>query len=120
VRWFDRVYGVYPNKNRKQAAHDAWRTLAPDVHLAERILADVQQRVSHGWVKFERRFIPHLVRYLHERQWDDTATGDPGVFEVDPHALLPHAWHCSTCDDVHEGTQQQERARVCLRPVGVA
>lgn len=32
----------------------------------------------------------------------------------DPHALLPHAWQCKTCGEIHEGTQGQWKARKCL------
>jgi hypothetical protein len=31
----------------------------------------------------------------------------------DPHANLPTAWHCPTCGELHEGTQEQGRKRVC-------
>jgi hypothetical protein len=31
----------------------------------------------------------------------------------DPHANFPTAWHCPTCGELHEGTQEQGRKRVC-------
>jgi len=36
--------------------------------------------------------------------------------EADPYADLPTAWQCKHCGDVHEGTQEQGRKGVCLRP----
>lgn len=115
VHWFDRIYASYPNKDRKQAASDVWRALEPDRALAETILADIQRRSRHGWVKFERRFIPQLQRYLRERQWEDEATGDPGVLEDDPYANMSWAWQCPKCGQIHEGTQAQSKARRCLK-----
>jgi uncharacterized protein YdaU (DUF1376 family) len=115
MRWFDRVYGAYPNKDRKQAANEVWRELGPDLKLAQEILSDIQRRVKNGWVKYERRSIPQLVRYLRERQWEDASSGNAGVLEDDPHALLPHAWQCMTCGEIHEGTAAQHKAGACLK-----
>lgn len=111
---FERVYAAYPNKDRKQLANDEWIRLNPSQALAEQILANVQSRVKAGWVKFERRFIPQLRNYLLERQWEDTPES-LAPFEDDPFAHLPHAWQCKTCGEVHEGTQEQGRLRVCQK-----
>lgn len=119
VRWFDRVYAVYPNKDRKQAANEAWIELSPDSATAKEILRDIQTRVKHGWVRLERRFIPQLRNYLKDRMWEDDASGDPGVFEDDPYARFPAAWQCSKCGEIHEGTQAQLRQKTCLKKLGV-
>jgi hypothetical protein len=37
-----------------------------------------------------------------------------------PETVLPHAWPCSTCGDVHEGTRDQARRLVCLKAVSVS
>jgi hypothetical protein len=121
VVWFDRVFQAYPRKDRKQAAVEAWVDLAPTEDLAATILADIQARLgsvspslsrsngrAHGrsdWVRIEGRFIPHLVRYLRERQWEDFVGQEvPPVYED---IETPHAWTCHTCGAVHEGTRSQ-------------
>jgi uncharacterized protein YdaU (DUF1376 family) len=115
VRWFDRIYGKYPNKDRKQAAMEAWIALGPDADTASAIYAAIERKLKAGWVRLERRFIPQT--YLVEREWEDaTPTDAPaGTFDEDPYARLPHAWQCAECGEVHEGTQEQGRQRVCLK-----
>jgi len=104
VRWFDRIYAAYPNKERKLAANEVWVALAPDLATAQAILADIQRRKSAGWVRFERRFIPHLVRFLGERQWEDDPESIAIFEENDPD---PHAWQCKKCGEIHEGSAAQ-------------
>jgi len=110
VRWFDRIYAAYPNKERKLAANEAWVQLAPDLATAQAILADIQRRMAAGWVRFERRFIPHLVRFLGERQWEDDLESIAIHEENDPE---PYAWQCKKCGEIHEGSVAQ-RGR-CLK-----
>jgi hypothetical protein len=110
LRWFERVYAAYPNKDRKLVANEAWIQLAPDLATAQAILTDIHRRKAAGWVRFERRFIPQLVRFLGERQWED----DP-----EPRAIHeenddgPYAWQCETCGEIHEGTAAERGT--CLR-----
>lgn len=113
IRWFDKVYGAYPNKDRKVEANRAWVELGPDLETAHAILGDVRTRVDAGWKRYERRFIPKLATYLAERMWEDANEGAQPVYEdtID----VPHAWHCSDCGEVHEGTAAQARAKACLR-----
>ena len=115
IAWFDRIYGAYPNKDRKVAANRAWLELGPDEPVATRILSNIEDRKRHGWVKFERRFIPLLATFLNDRMWEDVAEVGP-VHDDD--SVLPRAWQCRVCGEVHEGTAAQMSERVCLaRPV---
>lgn len=113
IRWFDRLYRIYPNKDRKIEANDAWIELAPDADLAAVIHADVQGRVTAGWAKYERRFIPQLRNYLKNHMWEDLKTEVETPWEEDQKQR--HAWTCQACGDVHEGTRAQ--AGSCLRTV---
>lgn len=116
LRWFDRVYAAYPNKDRKLAANEAWAELGPDLATAQAILADVQRRVKAGWVRFERRFIPQLVKFINERQWEDDQESVAIHEETDDGER--YAWSCK-CGQVHEGTAEQNRQRVCLKDAKV-
>jgi hypothetical protein len=110
VRWFDRVYAAYPNKDRKLAANEQWVLLAPDLATAQAILSDIQHRKQAGWVRLERRFIPLLVKFLAERQWEDDREVGPIYEETD---VGLHAWQCQKCDHIHEGTADQFRRGWC-------
>jgi len=110
VRWFDRIYAAYPNKDAKMKANEAWVALSPDLGTAQAILTDIERRKAAGWVRFERRFIPQLHRFLSERQWEDEANLPAIHEEIDD---IPQAWSCRTCGQIHEGTADQ-RGR-CLK-----
>jgi hypothetical protein len=109
--WFDRVYAAYPNKERKEKANREWINLNPDNELAGSILRDIQRRIAAGWVRLERRFIPQLSTFLHDRMWQDDADPVPFFDETSS----PHAWNCPTCGEIHEGTAAQMKAGRCLK-----
>lgn len=115
MSWFDKVYAIYPNKDRKVDANRAWIELSPDLATVQAIFTDVSTRVAAGWKKYERRFIPQLRNYLMERMWEDAPTGMAAIYEDDPYTNLPHAWQCRRCGGVHEGTAEQEKRRDCLK-----
>lgn len=108
---FDRVYAAYPNKERKEKANREWILLAPPPPVAQQILADIQRRVTAGWVRLERRFIPQLGTFLHDRMWEDDA--EPGPIYDEP--IGPTAWQCGACGEIHEGTSAQAKTRQCLK-----
>lgn len=113
LRWFDKVYAAYPNKDRKQPAVQAWVDLTPDLSLAQAILTNIEHRKRAGWVRFERRFIPQLVKFLTEKQWEDMAEAGP-IYDEDDSG--PHAWSCPTCGEIHEGSAAQHGR--CLKATG--
>lgn len=113
---FDRVYGVYPNKDRKEQANRAWVELWPSNELASTIYADIVRRKQAGWVKLERRFIPHLATYLRDRMWEDGGQELEPVYSddnPDPEKVR-HAWSCKVCGKVHEGTRAQRGQPLCV------
>lgn len=99
---FDRVYGVYPNKDRKEQANRAWVELWPSHHLAGTIYADIVRRMQAGWVKLERRFIPHLATYLRDRMWEDEVGVEPIDADDAERMKMTYAWTCQTCGEIHE------------------
>lgn len=107
VHWFDKIYAIYPNKDRKVEANRAWVELNPDLAAAQAILSDVTNRVKAGWKRFERRFIPQLRKYLDERMWEDAKQEPDAVFDEDPYKDFSTAWTCSKCGDIHQGTTAQ-------------
>ena len=38
---------------------------------------------------------------------------------ADPYENFPTAWQCSACGEIHEGTQEQGRRKVCLKALSV-
>lgn len=111
IRWFDKVYAIYPNKDRKLEANRVWIDLAPSLEVSQAIWGDINQRVKFGWQKFERRFIPQLRNYLQERMWEEDPTPIQAVYEDDS---VPLAWTCRACGQIHEGTRAQKRSGICL------
>lgn len=110
---FLRLSTLYPNKDRRRLAREAFEAAVSTPAQAEAVCADVARRVKSGWVRVERRFIPQLHRFLTERQWEDPVAVEDAD---DWTAALPHAWTCPKCGDYHEGTKQQKRAGWCPGP----
>lgn len=116
ILWFDKIYAIYPRKERKVEANRAWIDLAPDATTAQAIFNDVDARVRAGWKRYELRFIPQLKTYLSDRMWEDEKDGASAPFEDDVRQV-PHAWQCRICGDVHEGSREQAQQRPCLKRV---
>lgn len=69
---FERFYGLYPRKQKRPAAEQAWKKLAPDAELQQRILtALAKQANSIDWLKSGGQFIPHPASWLNGRRWED-------------------------------------------------
>lgn len=115
---FERLYAAYPNKARRALAEQVWATLQPGADLAAVILRDVERRTQNGWARCEPRFVPQLRNYLEERQWEEAESAATAPAD-DPSVRYPSAWSCSKCGEVHEGTHEQFRQRLCLAEVAV-
>lgn len=114
IIWFDKIYAVYPNKDRKEQANRAWCELGPSGELASTIYADVVRRTQAGWVKLERRFIPQLATFLRDRMWEDAATTEAYSDDNPDPEKVRHAWSCKVCGKVHEGTRAQRGQPLCV------
>jgi len=92
---------------------DVWLRSERTHKEATLILENIKLRLAAGWVRLERRFIPTLVRFLTERQWEDM----PMPEADDPWRSLPGSWQCKQCGDVHEGDAEAYRTKPCLKKV---
>lgn len=73
---FDSFWSIYPRKEGKQKAIQAWRKLKPDFPLREKIAESVKrQSRTEQWLK---GIIPHASTYLNGGRWDDEPVR-PGV-----------------------------------------
>lgn len=71
---FQDFWDVWPRKDAKMDAIQAWKKLNPDSVLIGRILADIEVRkVSKRWTKDDGEFIPYPATYLNKRRWEDEA-----------------------------------------------
>jgi predicted outer membrane lipoprotein len=69
---FERFWEVYPRRDAKAKARDAWKKLGPDSDLADRIVARVtEQAKSPKWLEDGGRFIPLPATYLNGERWQD-------------------------------------------------
>jgi hypothetical protein len=69
---FDRFWTDWPRKRKKGDALKAWKALAPDEALTERILAAVARaRASPDWRREGGRFIPYPATWLRALGWED-------------------------------------------------
>lgn len=69
---FEAFWAAYPRKVARQDAINAWRKLAPDQPLAERMIraVDTQSRSSQ-WTRDDGQFIPYPDTWISRRRWED-------------------------------------------------
>jgi len=69
---FADFWEVYPRKESKVKAINAWKKAEPDQETQSRILKDVVARkASEAWTKENGQYIPHPASYLNQRRWED-------------------------------------------------
>ncbi|MCF7537571.1 hypothetical protein [Pseudomonas petrae] len=69
---FDRFYKLYPRKQKRPAAEQAWKKLAPDADVQQQIIkALTKQATSIDWLKSGGQFIPHPASWLNGKRWED-------------------------------------------------
>lgn len=86
---FDAFWNAYPRKTAKKRAAKAWRQLAPDPQLLDRMLAALA--AQKAWDQWVRGIIPHPATWLNERRWEDERPPTPVVGRVDPGASAADA-----------------------------
>ena len=80
---FMRFWEVYPRKDSRQGAFEAWQNLNPSKELANKIIAHVLQRkILFEWTKSKGQYVPFASSFLSHRRWEDDLSGktryDPG------------------------------------------
>lgn len=113
---FERWWGVYPKKTKRQDALRAFKKLKPTPALVDAMLAALAwQATSLNWTKDGRQFCPYPATWLNARQWED----DRGSYQfaADPYAHLPYLWRCKTCGEIHEATRDRAQAGWCPKAV---
>lgn len=74
-RMFESFWEMYPNKKDKLKARKAWKKIAPDYELHQRILTAIEeQKQSDAW---KRGFIPMPSTWLNGERWNDEMTVEP-------------------------------------------
>ena len=69
---FERFWAAYPRRVAKGEARKAWRQLAPDDALTERICRALETaRGTEQWRREAGRFIPHPATWLRREGWED-------------------------------------------------
>lgn len=69
---FDNFWSIWPKREAKVKAVEAWNRIAPDAELQEKILAAVRfQAKANGPLARERQYIPYPASWLNGRRWDD-------------------------------------------------
>lgn len=72
IAGFIAFWKVYPKRKAKVTAQKAWKKLAPDQKLKERILADIaEKKKSEEWSEEGGKYIPYPATYLNQRRWED-------------------------------------------------
>lgn len=74
---FEKIYSVYPRKEAKGLARNAWMQLARNKALPKTdvILAAIARfSASHNWQRENGRFIPQLSNFLKGERWNDPLT----------------------------------------------
>jgi hypothetical protein len=66
---FEEFWRIYPNRNGKRKAFEAWRKLTSGEKATAE--ADVPRRLTMNWSGRETEKIPHASTYLNQHQWED-------------------------------------------------
>jgi hypothetical protein len=69
VDQFKAFWEVYPRKQKKDEAWDAWKKRRPPFEAV--MLALSWQIQSHDWVKQNRQFVPTPPAYINQGRWKD-------------------------------------------------
>ena len=67
---FDRFWLVYPRKDAKAKALQAWKKAKAD-NLADLIIADVTRRRIDDQQWANPQYIPYPATYINQRRWED-------------------------------------------------
>lgn len=72
---FDSFWNLYPRKDAKSKAKEAWaklETFGVDADLMIHILAAVEnQKLTEQWNRENGRFIPMAATWINQRRWED-------------------------------------------------
>lgn len=72
VSGFGEFWEVYPRKESKQSALNAFKKLKPDDELLAVMLNALEiQKKSEQWQKDKGQFIPHPSTWLNQKRWED-------------------------------------------------
>lgn len=70
--WFEAFWKVYPRKDGKQRARDAWNKLRPDEETCNAMREGLNRaKKSRQWTKDNGEFIPHAATWINGRMWQD-------------------------------------------------
>ena len=115
---FEELWALYPKKEAKGFAFNAWQLLRKKGELPA--LAELQQSIkqlmeTESWQREQGRFIPHFGNWLRGQRWLDSATS--------PKTGLPQARQPATdtrCQAFLDGEervrQERQKERNILRP----
>lgn len=71
---FTVFWEAYPRKVDRNGAWSAWKQIAPDQNMGERIIASLNSwKISSQWTEDGGRFIPDASRFLAKGYWNSPA-----------------------------------------------
>lgn len=71
---FDAFWALYPRRENKAKAAQAFARIRPDEPLLAAILAGLRKQIaSEQWRRDGGQFIPHPTTWLNGRRWEDEA-----------------------------------------------
>lgn len=70
--WFNQLWAMYPRKEGKQKAIQAWNVLHPDEPVMQAIQEGLtRHQASDQWQRENRRFVPYLSTFLKQHRWEE-------------------------------------------------
>lgn len=73
---FEHFWSLYPRKEGKKKAQQAWEKINPDAKLNDLILKGLEKyKTSDQWVKDKGAFVPHPTTWLNGERWNDEIKG---------------------------------------------
>ena len=73
---FEKFWGVYPRKENKKKAKQAWEKISPDEKLVAKIMVGLEAHKSgEQWTRDGGKFVPHPTTWLNGERWEDEVKG---------------------------------------------
>ena len=77
---FARFWSLYPRKQGKKKAREAWYKLAPSMALCRRMSAALKAQMrSEEWTRDGGRYIPYPATWINGRRWEDELAPPPAA-----------------------------------------
>jgi hypothetical protein len=113
---FEEFWKAYPLKKNRRRAEKLWKTQKLDP-LADKILADLAERLKNDAQWQNKQFIPHAATYLNGQRWEDEIVPETPKAK-NPQYPINHSTKCTVPEfrvEPKQTAEERELARVAQK-----